>query len=104
MRRLITILTIMVATSSMLVVTSVEAKRLGGGGSIGMKRQAAPAQPAKAPSAQPQQAPSQAAAPTPTPAQSGFSRWLGPLAGFGLGALMMSMFGGGAMMGAIGNI
>jgi predicted lipid-binding transport protein (Tim44 family) len=39
-----------------------------------------------------------------TPKPGGFSRWLGPLAGFGLGAMMMSMFGGGAGMGAFGNI
>ncbi|MES2353726.1 MAG: Tim44-like domain-containing protein [Pseudomonadota bacterium] len=112
MRRLLTTLMIAIASTSMLAVTSVEAARLGGGKSTGMRRQAiTPQQAPKAPAAQPAPASQPAAAAAaaapamqPKPA-SGMSRWLGPLLGFGLGAGLMSMFGGGgSMMGGLGNI
>ena len=71
-----------------------EAKRLGGGKSAGMQRQATPAAPAAAPT----QAAKPAAAPaaTATPPKQGMSRFLGPLAGLaaGLGiAALLSHFG-----------
>jgi predicted lipid-binding transport protein (Tim44 family) len=107
MRRFLTVLMITLAGASMLATADAEAKRLGGGKSIGMRRDASPDAP-KAPATQPQQNASQSAAaaasPTAAAAKPGMSRWLGPLAGFGLGAMLMSMFGGGAMMGALGNI
>ncbi len=104
MKRILTALLLVIATTSLLAVTTpAEARRLGGGSSLGMKRAApapAPAAPAAAPAA-----PTQAAAPagantapapaaTP-PASSGFSKWLGPLAGLGIGAGLMAMFNGG---------
>ena len=87
-----------------------EAKRMGGGSSLGMKR-AAPAPAPVAPAAAPQAAPTQAgatapAAPAPVaaPAAGGFSKWLGPLAGLGIGAGLMAMFGGGGLGGAMGGL
>ena len=108
MKRILAGLLVAVATASLIAVTPVEAKRLGGGSSAGMKR-SAPATPPTAPAAAPQQtAPTQgAASPTPasaTPAASGASRWLGPLAGLGIGAGLMALFGGSAMGAAIGSM
>lgn len=70
------------------------AKRFGGGKSMGsapmhQSRQAAPSTPAAAPNA----------APRPTPAASGASRWLGPLAGIAAGGLLASMFMGDGFQG-----
>ena len=85
-----------------LMVPDAEAKRLGGGGSIGMKRQATPAPSAPAQAAKP--APPPAAAPAPAavpPKPAGMSRFLGPLAGLaaGLGiAALLSHFGMGEGM------
>ena len=70
-----------------------EAKRLGGGKSAGMQRQATPAAPAAAPT---QAAKPAAPAATATPPKQGMSRFLGPLAGLaaGLGiAALLSHFG-----------
>jgi predicted lipid-binding transport protein (Tim44 family) len=83
-----------------------EARRLGGGGAVGMQRslparapEAMPARPA-APVAQPAPAPTAAAAPAVAPRRS----WLGPIAGLaaGLGiAALMSHLGFGAEFGNI---
>ena len=77
-----------------LMVPDAEAKRLGGGSSIGMKRQATPA-PAPAMAGKPAAAPA-AAAPAAAAKPAGMSRFLGPLAGLaaGLGiAALLSHFG-----------
>lgn len=88
---------------SILPVQDVEAKRLGGGGSVGMSRSTAPVQKA----APTPTTPSQSAAPAvpakpaaapqaPAPQPSGMSRWLGPIAGLAAGiglAALLSHFG-----------
>jgi predicted lipid-binding transport protein (Tim44 family) len=78
----------------------VEAKRLGGGSTSGMKRQAPP--PAQPATPAQQAAPKQAAPATPaTPAAAPKRSWLGPIAGIaaGLGlAALMSHLGLGAEM------
>ena len=87
------------AAFATIAADSVEAKRLGGGRSMGTQRQATP--PATSPNVAPATpaAPAQAMAPkaTPaTPAASGASRWLGPLAGLAAGiglAALLSHFG-----------
>ncbi|MFA5370433.1 MAG: Tim44-like domain-containing protein [Sideroxydans sp.] len=88
MKRFAIFLTI-VLTSLSLLAANAEAKRFGGGGSIGKQRSMSPP-PQKSPAAAPQNAPAQPAAP-----QSTGSKWLGPLAGLaigaGLGALFASM-------------
>ena len=73
-----------------------EAKRLGGGKSFGMQRQASPAAPAAAPTQAAKPAAPAAAPATATPPKQGRSRFLGPLAGLaaGLGiAALLSHFG-----------
>jgi len=100
------LLSVFVALLSLsFVADHVEAKRLGGGSSSGMKRQmparpapnSPPTQPAPA---QPSVAPGQTVPPTAAPKRS----WMGPIAGLaaGLGiAALMSHFGMGAEFGNI---
>jgi predicted lipid-binding transport protein (Tim44 family) len=91
-------------------INDADAKRLGGGGSMGRQSQSiGKGQASPAPTA-PQQAPQQGAQrpgqPTTTPAPTP-NRWLGPIAGLaaGLGiAALLSHFGlGGALADAIGS-
>ena len=82
-----------------LTAHDADARRLGGGSSIGKQRSTTSQQTATPP--KPAQAP--AAAPAP----SGASKWLGPLAGLAAGGLLASMFMGGGLGGlgaGIGNI
>jgi predicted lipid-binding transport protein (Tim44 family) len=81
-----------------MLVPEADAKRLGGGGSSGMKRQATPAPTAPATAGKPAAAPTAAAA---AAKPAGMSRFLGPLAGLaaGLGiAALLSHFGMGEGM------
>ncbi len=85
MKRFLTLLTIAVTCLGLFAATA-EAKRFGGGGSMGKQRSF---------SQQQMQAPT--AAPTPaTPAQPGAqqqrNRWLGPLAGLAIGAGLGALF------------
>jgi predicted lipid-binding transport protein (Tim44 family) len=103
MRSLAMALAIVLATTA-LAPTAADARRIGGGGAVGMQRSlpprtpdAVPAKPA-APVAQPA-APTTAATPAAAPKRS----WLGPIAGLaaGLGiAALMSHFGFGAEFGS----
>ncbi len=95
-----------VAVLSLTLIGVADARRMGGGGSLGAQRsvtpqKAAPAAPAGNAATQPTPAqpgaPASATAPkaapaAPAPAPSGMSRWLGPIAGIaaglGLAALM----------------
>lgn len=102
MKRFLLLLTIVLSSLSLLATTA-EAKRLGGGSSIGKQRTMSPQQTQKAPAAAP------AAAPAPTPAapQPAGNKWLGPLAGLAIGAGLGALFASGAlggMGGAIGGI
>lgn len=98
MKRIIVGLMVVMSSLSFLAV-NVEAKRLGGGTSSGMKRQAPPPQPAQPVPAKPAAtpAPANAAAPAAAPKRS----WLGPIAGIaaglGLAALMSHLGLGGEM-------
>ena len=100
--------------SGSLASLDAEARRMGGGRSIGrqsntVSQQSAPSQPSQSNQAMQQRAQPAPAAPTPTPAaQPNRSRWLGPIAGLaaGLGiAALLSHFGlGGAFASAMANI
>ena len=68
------------------------ARRLGGGKSFGMQRQATPQQ------SQPRQTQAQQTAPQPGAAAAG-SRWMGPIAGLLAGGLLGALFFGGAFDG-----
>jgi predicted lipid-binding transport protein (Tim44 family) len=91
----------LVAAAASVSADIADAKRMGGGRSLGAQRQATPAPTAptspsvapSSPSAPVQAAPAKPAA---TPAAAGASRWLGPIAGLaaGLGlAALLSHFG-----------
>ncbi len=98
MKRFLTILMIAITSLSLFAATA-EAKRFGGGGSVGKQRSMSPqAAPTKAPTAAP--------APAAAPASTG-NKWLGPLAGLAIGAGLGAMFAGGGLGGlggAMGNI
>lgn len=86
------------------VAANVEAKRLGGGGISGMKRQTPPPQPAQAVPAKPAATPGTPAAAAAPAAAAPKRSWMGPIAGIaaGLGiAALMSHFGMGGEMGNI---
>jgi predicted lipid-binding transport protein (Tim44 family) len=87
-----------------MVVTDADAKKLGGGRSMGAQRSVAPPSSAPVRPGQQQAAPgSQQAAPAAAqPQPSGFSRWLPMLGGLAIGGLLGSMFGGG--FGGFGGI
>ena len=85
MKRFVIFLTIILTSLSLLAVNA-EAKRFGGGGSIGKQRSITPP-PQKAPAAAPQNAPAQPAAP-----QSTGSKWLGPLTGLAAGLGLAALF------------
>lgn len=97
-----------------LASLDAEARRMGGGRSLGRQSNTVQQQHQATPSPSPtnpamQQRAQPAPAPAPTPAaQPGRSRWLGPIAGLaaGLGiAALLSHFGlGGAFAGAMANI
>lgn len=71
-----------------LIAIDAEARRFGGGRNLGMQR-SAPAQQQVAPKSPAQQ---QAAPATPAQQPTGASKWLGPLAGFALGAGLAALF------------
>jgi predicted lipid-binding transport protein (Tim44 family) len=84
-----------------LLAAPAEAKRLGGGMSIGKQRtMSAPVAP-KAPTAAPAPAP---VAPVTTPVAPPGNRWLGPLAGLAIGAGLGALFAGGGMGGMGGGM
>ncbi|MFY9259819.1 MAG: Tim44-like domain-containing protein [Gallionella sp.] len=85
-------------TSLSLLATTAEAKRLGGGGSIGKQRTMTPQTPPKAPTAAPAPTAPGAAAP------AAGNKWLGPLAGLAIGAGLGALFAGSGMGGAMGGI
>ena len=68
-----------------MMMPEAEAKRLGGGKSFGMQRQATPAPTAPAAAGKPAAAPTAAAAPAAAAKPAGMSRFLGPLAGLAAG-------------------
>ena len=96
MKRFLMLLTIALTCFSLLAATA-EAKRLGGGSSIGKQRTISP-QPAPTP---PAAAPAPITAPAAAPAGN---RWLGPLAGLAVGAGLGALFAGGGLGGGMGGI
>lgn len=100
MNRIILSLTFALASLTLLSANA-EAKRMGGGGSVGKQRSVAPQQTPNAPTATPAAAAPAAAAP------AAGNKWLGPLAGLAIGAGLGALFMGGGlggMGGAIGSI
>jgi len=81
---------------ALLAATDADAKRVGGGRSVGTQRSITNAPPASTPAkpAQQQAAPQNGATPQQPAPASGFSRWLPMLGGLAIGGLLGSMFGG----------
>ncbi len=89
MNKILTLLTLAVLSFG-LVAFDAEAKRFGGGKSIGQQRQ----------SISPQAAPKSPTAAAPAAAAAaGGSKWAGPLAGLAAGGLLAALFMGGAFEG-----
>lgn len=84
-----------------LVAVDADARRLGGGRSTGMQR-SAPAEQQAVPKAPAQQ--QQAAPATPAQQPAGASRWLGPLAGFALGAALFGLFLNNGLAGVLAGL
>lgn len=91
-----------------LVATDVEAKRLGGGRSVGVQKNVAQARPATPPRQAQQAAPAQqqvaaqnASAAQPAAAANSGSRWLPLLGGLAAGGLLASLFGGSGLAAVI---
>ena len=84
---------------SALIITEADAKRVGGGRSVGTQRSVTNTPPASTPARPAQQ---QQAAAAQQPAPSGLSRWMPMLGGLALGGLLGSMFGGG--FGGLGSV
>jgi predicted lipid-binding transport protein (Tim44 family) len=112
MKKLVSLL-ILSLSFALATVDAEAARRFGGGGNLGKQRPAptmreapkeAPAAPSQA--AKPgQPAPAPTATPAPVPPKPGFmSRFGGLIAGLGIGALLGSLFGGGAFGNAMGGI
>jgi predicted lipid-binding transport protein (Tim44 family) len=90
MKKIFTFLTLAILSFG-LAAFDAEAKRFGGGKSIGKQREAI----------SPQAAPKSAQPPAAAPAQgaAGGSKWMGPLAGLAAGGLLAALFMGGAFEG-----
>ena len=97
MKRFLMMLTIALTSVSLFAATA-EAKRFGGGGSIGKQRSMTPQQAQKTPDAAP--APAQSA----TPAKQAGNKWLGPLAGLAIGAGLFALLSSAGLDGALGGI
>lgn len=93
MKRFLLVLTIALSSISLLAANA-EARRMGGGSSIGKQRTMSPQQTQKAPTAAPAAAPGAAA-----PAAG--NKWMGPLAGLAIGAGLGALFAGG--LGGLGG-
>lgn len=90
MKNILTLLTLAVLSFG-LIAPDAEARRFGGGKSIGKQREAMNQQAAPKPAQAPAAAPGSAAA--------GGSKWAGPLAGLAAGGLLAALFMGGAFEG-----
>lgn len=100
----------LVASGAMVVVADAEAKRMGGGGSIGRQSQSVGRAPAQGAPMQQQAAPKQATPPAAAPGAAAAkpSMWKGllggALLGLGLGALFSHLGIGGAMASILSTI
>lgn len=93
MKKILTILTLAMFTFILLPFDDAEARRMGGGKSIGKQRDSINQQ------ATPKPAQSQSAAPASAAAAGGASKWGGALAGLAAGGLLAALFMGGAFDG-----
>ncbi|HSN41080.1 MAG TPA: Tim44-like domain-containing protein [Burkholderiales bacterium] len=105
MKKLLAIMTAMVGLG--MIAIDADARRLGGGKSMGTQRGSVTqrqATPQQAPAQQQQQSPSATTTPAPAQQPSGAGKWLGPLAGLALGAGLASLFLHNGLAGALAGI
>lgn len=98
---------IVLSCGLVLVGAEAEAKRLGGGKSMGSQRSMTQQQAAPKAPAQQQQQSQQAGAPAQQPAAAAApqgNKWLGPLAGLALGAGLMALFMNNGIAGALAGL
>ena len=91
MKRMLTLFTLAIFSFGLAATFDAEARRFGGGKSIGKQREAMSQQAAPKPP--------QAPAAAPGTAAGGGNKWLGPLAGLAAGGLLAALFMGGAFEG-----
>jgi predicted lipid-binding transport protein (Tim44 family) len=102
MNKLLSLIVALIGLS--LIAVDADARRLGGGRNTGMQRNA-PAQQQAAPKDAPAQQQQQQAAPgTPAQQPSAASKWLGPLAGFALGAALFGLFLNNGLAGVLAGL
>jgi predicted lipid-binding transport protein (Tim44 family) len=101
MNKLLSIAIALISLS--LVAVDADARRMGGGRNTGMQR-SAPTEKQAAPKAPAQQQQQQAAPATPAQQPAGASRWLGPLAGFALGAALFGLFLNNGLAGVLAGL
>ena len=95
------VMTVILALGGILAATDVEARRLGGGRTMGAQRNVTPQQaPTPAKPAQQQAAPAQQGTQPAAAAQTG-NRWLPILGGLALGGVLGYLFGGNGLMGIL---
>ncbi len=104
MKTLIVALLTLFVAGALILPEPADAKRFGGGRSLGKQysspqQSQAPRQSSQQSAAQQGQAAANAGARQGAPARSGASRWLGPLAGLAAGGLLASLFFGDAFDG-----
>lgn len=83
---------------ALFAVTDADARRLGGGSSLG-KQYSVPSQPSRGPASSPLASAQQKAVPPTGARPSGASRWLGPLAGLAAGGLLAALLFGDSFQG-----
>ncbi len=98
MKRFSLLFSIVFTCFTLMAAPAAEAKRFGGGSSIGKQRSVSPQQMQRTPTATPAPA-TPAAAP-----QSTGNKWLGPLAGLAIGAGLGALFAGGGLGVAMSGI
>jgi predicted lipid-binding transport protein (Tim44 family) len=102
MKQLLIFVLALFAATAIVTPGDAEAKRLGGGRSLGAQRQVTPAPPS-APSASPSAVAPAPAVPGKAPPATG-SRWLGPLAGLAAGIGLAALFSHLGLSEGFGNI
>lgn len=95
MKRFFALLAITVTCLSLLAATA-DARRFGGGSSLGKQRSISPQQMQKAPAG--------ATAPGAAPAQPAGNKWLGPLAGLAVGLGLGALFSSMGLSGGMGSL
>lgn len=100
MKRLLSVLIALFGLS--LIAVDADARRMGGGKSVGsqrnMQQQAAPKAPAQ------QQSQQAAGAPAQQPVAAAGNKWLGPLAGLAMGAGLMALFMNNGLAGGLAGL